>query len=119
MMGDASIFIKFDEKETSHIMYGDNTKGEILGEGVVRNSSIITIEGVLLVKGLKHNLLSISLLCDKEYYVVFNTLSCLIEYKASKDSMFKGSRIDDIYILDLDNVSMLGAKCLVTKSDDS
>lgn len=33
--------------------------------------------------------------------------------------MFKGSRVDNIDLLDLDDVSMYGTKCLVTKNEDS
>lgn len=79
------MFLKFDDKEISHITYGDNVKGKLLGEGIVRNLSTITIENVLLVKGIKYNLLSISQLCDKGYFIVFYTLSCAMEHKANKD----------------------------------
>lgn len=72
MTGDGSIFIKFDEKESGDVTYRDNTRGKILGNCVVGNPSIITIEGVLLVKRLKHNLLSISQLCDKGYSMIFD-----------------------------------------------
>ena len=89
MMGVAYIFIKLDEKESSHVTYGDNTRGKILGEGVVVIFSTITIENVLLVNGLKHILLSISQLYNKGYIVVFDTLSCLIEHKAIKDLVFR------------------------------
>lgn len=71
MTGDASMFIKFYEKESVHVTYGDNTKGKNLGEGIVGIPSIITIVIMLLVKGLKHNLLSISQLCDKGYSSFF------------------------------------------------
>lgn len=40
---------------------------KILGECIVGNLSTITIEGALLVKGVKNNLLSIIQLCDKGY----------------------------------------------------
>lgn len=33
---DASMFIKFDEKKRGHVTYEDNTRGGILGEGIVR-----------------------------------------------------------------------------------
>lgn len=98
------MFITIDHKESSQTTYGDNTKSKILGEGVMVNPSTITIEGVLLVKGLKHNLLTVSQLCDKGYSIVFDTLSCLIEHKATKILMFKGYRVDNIYFLNLDDV---------------
>lgn len=93
MMWDYSMFIKYDDKESSHITYRDNTKGKIICEGIMENSSTITIENVLLVKGLKYNLLSISQSYDKGYFVVFYALSCVTENKASHDLVFKGSRI--------------------------
>lgn len=88
-------------------------------DGVMVNPCIITIECVLLGKGLKHNLLSVSQLCDKGYSVVFDTLSFLIEHKASEYLVFKGSRIDNIYMLDSNDVSMHGAKHFVTNNEES
>ena len=73
---------------------------------------------MLLVKAIKQSILSVSQLCDKGHTIVFYTLSCIIEHKASKDLLFKGSRIDNIYMLDLDDVSMHGTKCLVAKGED-
>lgn len=66
------------------------------------------MEGDLLVKWLRYNLLDISQLCDKEYFIVFNTFSCLVEHKANTSIVFKGSKVDNIYLLDLDDVSMYG-----------
>lgn len=97
-MKDAYMFIKFDDKESGHVTHRDNTRGEILGKGVVVNPSLITIGGMILVKRIKHNLLSVIQLCDKGYFVAFSTLSFLIEHKARRDLMFKGYRIDKIYI---------------------
>ena len=53
------------------VTFGDNSKGQIEGIGTIGNKSFIFIENVLLVNGLKHNLLSISQLCDKGFKVVF------------------------------------------------
>ena len=51
--------------------FGDNGKGRIIGYGSIGNNSSSLIENVLLVDGLKHNLLSISQLCDKDFKVIF------------------------------------------------
>lgn len=48
------------------------------------NPSKITIDGVLMVQGINHKLLSISQLYDKGVFNFFYTLSCLIEHKSSK-----------------------------------
>ena len=51
--------------------FGDNGKGRIIGHDSIGNNSSSLIENVLLVDGLKHNLLSISQLCDKCFKVIF------------------------------------------------
>ena len=47
------------------VSFGDNSKGKIIGIRNVGNVSYTLIENVCLVENLKHNLLSISQLCDK------------------------------------------------------
>jgi len=65
--GDASMFINLKMRQEGFVTYGDNNKGRILGRGDVESHDSIIIKAVLLVDGLKHNLLSISQLCDKGY----------------------------------------------------
>ena len=40
--------------------YDDNNKAMILGSGVISNGASFNIHNMLLVEGLKHNLISIS-----------------------------------------------------------
>ena len=47
--------------------FGDNGKGRIIVHGSRGNNSSSFVENVLLVDGLKHNLFSISPLCDKGF----------------------------------------------------
>ena len=58
--------------------FGDNSKGNILGIGNVGKVSSTLIENVCVVGNLKHNLISISQLCDKGYKVVFDKFRCVI-----------------------------------------
>ena len=118
MTGDISLFIDFKAKKKGYVTYGDNNKGAILGKGSVGNPSTTTISDVHLVEGLKHNLLSISQLCDKGYKVTFTNTSCIIE-NSEQNIMFKGIRVNNIYMLDLFDVSLTSTKCLVTLNDDS
>ena len=99
--------------------YADNNKGEILGKGSIGNPLTITISNVMLVDGLRHNLLSISQLCDNGYKVTFAKDCCMIAHNEKKDCMFNGVRVDNIYMLYLRDVSLNNAKCLVTVSKDS
>lgn len=66
----------------------------ILGERILENISTITIYIVLLAKGLKHNLLSISQLCIKELSINFDTLGYTIEQKVDKKLVFKDYQIE-------------------------
>jgi len=78
MIGDKTKFAKLELKEEGFVTYGDNNKGRILRNGVIGNGSSFNIKNVLLVKGLKHNLISISQLCDKGFKVMFEPNNCLI-----------------------------------------
>lgn len=68
MTGDASMFMDFMHKEGDHATYGDKNWGEILGEGIMGNIFVITVDDVMLVKGLTHSLLSIRHLCDSRVF---------------------------------------------------
>ena len=81
MTGDSSMLMDITPKNSGHVTYGDNNKGKILGIGKIGTHSSTSTENVLLVDGLKHNLLSVSQLCDKGFSVTFNSQSCLIESK--------------------------------------
>jgi len=54
------------------VAFGGANKVKITGIGYVRISSLVSIQYVLYVEGLKHNLLSISQLCDSGYMFSFS-----------------------------------------------
>ncbi|WJX19048.1 hypothetical protein P8452_08782 [Trifolium repens] len=119
MMGDASLFIEFKAKEKGYVTYGDNNKGTILGVGTIGNPSTITISNVVLVDNLKHNLLSVAKLCDKGFIINFKPTFCTIESNKDKNVILKAIRHGNVYMLDLDDNCLSGAKCLITKNDES
>ena len=92
MTGDKSKFSKLELKEEGYVTYVDNNKGRILGSGVIINGASFNIHNVLLVEGLKHNLISISQLCDKGFKVMFELNHCLI-YDACGSIVLLGKRI--------------------------
>jgi len=59
MTGDVSKFINLKWKPDGFVTYGDNNRGRILGVGDIGGDDDVIIKDVLLVDGLKHNLLSI------------------------------------------------------------
>ena len=64
MTGDSTLFTEFVERASSSITFGDDNKGYIMGYDLISKENVI-IEIIALVDGLKHNMLSISQLCDK------------------------------------------------------
>ena len=63
------------------------------------NPSTTIIKDVMLVYGLKHNLLSISQFCDSGFTITFNTHGCIIEHNDDKDIMFKGIQETLIFLM--------------------
>ena len=72
MTGNQSKFVNLSRKDGGLVTFGDNKEGKIIGKGTL-------IENVLLVDGLKQDLLSISQLCDKGFRVIFDKNNCIIE----------------------------------------
>ena len=58
--------------------FGNGKSGTIVGIGKIGESLSHSIDGVYLVDGLRHNLLSVSQLCDKDNLVVFTSNRCLV-----------------------------------------
>lgn len=99
MTGDKRKFVSLSKKE-GNVSFGSGS-GRIAGKGTV---TLINGKGksqeALLVDGLKHNLLSVSQICDQGHKVVFSTKHCEIRNSASEKLVAKGVRTpDNIYIL--------------------
>jgi len=71
------------------------------------------------VDGVKHNLLSISQLCDKGFKIEFNKNCCLISEAMSGEIVHIGKRTGNIYVLNIKHASFHELSCLVSKIDDS
>ena len=77
MSGDKNIFSTLEEKDLQiRIEMGDDGKYCISGEGTIlfqrEHGSPLTLSNVMYVPGLKKNLVSIAMLEDKVYDVVFS-----------------------------------------------
>ena len=86
--------------EGGTVTFGDDSKGKIIGIGNIKISSS-PFENVVLVDDLKHNLLSISQLCDK---VLFDDLSCNILDKKTNACILFEFRENNVYIIDMLNL---------------
>jgi len=105
------MLIDFTRKERGFVFYDDNNQGKILNKGVVGNPSTTTIKDVMLVDGLKHNLLSISQFYDNGFTITFNTQCCIIQHNDDMNTMFKGLHVDNVYVLE----KICEAQIIITK----
>ena len=119
MIGDKSFFTKLSSIDGGLVTFGDNKKGIIIGIGSIVISPNRSIQNVLLVDGLKHNLLSISQLCDKGNRVIFNKSHCTIESTNNHKALFVGNRHDNVYVFHLNDLYASDVKCLYTNNDSS
>eukprot|EP00253_Pinus_taeda_P001430 PITA_01430 len=114
MIWDKRKFVLLSKKE-GNVSFGSGSariarKGTVTlinGKGKAQNS--------LLVNGLKHNLLSVSQICDQGHNVVFSTKDCEIRNSSSRELVLKGVRtLDNIYILN----NIQEDKCCLSQTDE-
>ena len=60
MTGDRSLFKVFKSKKGGNVTFGDGSKSQIKGKGIISLPGLPDIANVLYVKGLRVNLLNIS-----------------------------------------------------------
>ena len=83
--------------------FGGNSKGKIIDSEKFGKSLSSCIDDVMLVEGLAYNLLSISQFCDKGHRVLFDNKACTIYQPNSDIVKFIGKRVNNMYMIDLDD----------------
>jgi len=78
MTGEKSNFLSLTPSEGGSVAFGNGKSGTIVRIGKIGESLSHSIDNVNLVDGLKHNLLSVSQLCDKDNLAVFSPKRCLV-----------------------------------------
>ena len=96
MTRDESKFAFLIKRNGGYVTVGDNAQGRIIG-----NDTFSLIESVLLVDGLKHNLLSISQLCDKGFKMIFEASHCIIKDIQNDKTIFMGHRCENVYAINI------------------
>ena len=118
MTRDKSLFTKLSSKDGGFVTFGDNKKGKIIRISSISISPNPSIENVLLVNGLKYNLLSISQLCDNGNRVIFDKLHCSIESINDHKALFVINRHDNVYILYLNDLYASDVNCLYVNNEN-
>jgi hypothetical protein len=77
MASDRDRFITLRKKRDGSVSFGNDDSTKIIGKGIVRIRNKNTkAENVLLVEYMKHNLLSVSQMCEKCHKVTFDSQKC-------------------------------------------
>ena len=82
MTGNKALLSEFVEKAGPKVSYGDGNIGYTLGYGKINLGNVI-ITDVALVPGLKHDLLSVSQICDRGFRVDFHPEHCEVINKST------------------------------------
>jgi hypothetical protein len=89
------------ESKSGTVTFGNDSPRKIKGKGMVSLSNGKgKAQDVLLVDELKHNLLSVSQMCDRECEVLFTSKDCKIMSINSGQVVAKGIRTENnLYVL--------------------
>ena len=98
--------------------FEDNGKCIIIGHGSICNNFLSLIENVLFVDGLKHNLLSITQLCDKGFKVIFESFHCIIKDSQNDKIIFMSHRNENVYTIDISKYECHN-RCFSNMHDES
>ncbi|KAK1401563.1 hypothetical protein POM88_001168 [Heracleum sosnowskyi] len=115
MTGDSTLLTEFQERAGPCIAFGDDSKGYTKGYGLISKENVI-IDEVALVDGIKHNLLSISQLCDKGFLVTFSKEACVVSKGGDNNVVMTGFRRGNVYIADFSSTSPDTITCLFSKA---
>ncbi|KAI3733481.1 hypothetical protein L6452_12924 [Arctium lappa] len=116
MTGQRDLLTEYKEEKGPSVTFGGNGKGYTRGFGVLSNGTT-TFRRVAYVDGLKHNLLSISQLCDKDYEVRFTKKACSVLNEKGKLAL-SGHRRENVYVIDMDS-TITENLCFLSKASSN
>jgi hypothetical protein len=117
MKGDRDRFITLRKERDGSISFGNDDSAKIIGKGTVRIGNKNTKEeNFLLVEDMKHNIISVSQMCDQGHKVTFDSQKCEIRKEGSGKLIATVARTsNNIYVL-----SEIGnEKCCLGKEYES
>lgn len=91
-------------KKSNFVNLGDIANGRITRQGNVGNNGCSLTENILLVDGLKHNLLRNSQLCDKCFKVTFESSHCIIKEIQNHQNIFIDYKSDNVYTINIKKI---------------
>jgi hypothetical protein len=107
-----SSLILLSHKE--YVTFGDDKKGKVLGTGVIKVNDCFILNDVALVDRLRHNLLSVSQLCDADFSVLFCKSDSHVLDSSGK-RVCGISRIGNVFQADFSSAQS-SLRCLISQS---
>ena len=96
------------------VSFGNDTPVVIKGKGTAQLKEKVKARNVLYVDGLKHNLLSISQMCDQGTEVIFRSNGCTVRDLDTGETVIKGRRtLNNLYIFEEGQ-----QQCYLSKDDE-
>ena len=117
MSGEEQLFNNVTKQDLSSVTFGDNSRARAVGISSVGFAGTTQVEQILLIDGLKHNLLSISQLCDEENIVTFEHDKCIIKSPETKETRFVTQHHKNMYVLQLKELADQDVCLVANKSD--
>ena len=101
MTGNRNTFQTLQAKDGT-VTFGNDNSSKILGKGTISlGNKDATTKNVLLIENMKHNLLSVSQMCDQGHILTFTSKDCKIQKEESGKLVATTSRtLNNIYMLD-------------------
>ncbi|KAG9454273.1 hypothetical protein H6P81_007177 [Aristolochia fimbriata] len=94
MTGSTEFLTNLHKESGGQVTFSYGAKGSVIGKGDLNVKGLPKLKNVLLVDGLKANLISISQLCDQNLYVKFTKDGCLV-MDDKHTSILEGTRTCD------------------------
>eukprot|EP00253_Pinus_taeda_P021264 PITA_21264 len=96
------------------VSFGNYTPAAIKGKGTAQLKEKVKAGNVLYVDGLKHNLLSVSQMCDQGNEVIFRSNGCRVRDLDIGETLIKGRRTpNNLYIFEEGQ-----QQCYLSKNDE-
>jgi hypothetical protein len=97
-----------------YVTFRDDKNGKVFGTGVIRVNDCFTLNDVALMDRLRHNLLSVSQLCDADLSVLFRKSDSHI-LDSSGTRVYDISCIGNVFQADFSS-SQSSLRCLISQS---
>jgi hypothetical protein len=99
MTSDRDKFLTLREERDGSVSFGNDDSSKIIGKGTVQiGNKNEKEENVLLVEDMKHNLLSVSQMCDQGHDVTFDSQKCEIRKEGSGNWLLQLQELQATYM---------------------